>query len=115
LLRAPIAPGSTVSTDADGIARRLDERGDEPRSVCPAAGEFARHEDGDGSCAVHVDTPEGFWSPLWSWLRLRRGIAKEWSLGLGSFEFVPTVRRRGKTLLGSLIELLVRPSPRNIG
>jgi hypothetical protein len=32
---------------------------------------------------------------------------------LGFFEFVHNVRRRGKALLGALIELLVAPTPRN--
>ena len=36
-------------------------------------------------------------------------------LYLGFFEFVHNVRRRGKALLGSLMGLLLRPSPRNAG
>ena len=36
-------------------------------------------------------------------------------LYLGSFEFVHNVRRRGKALLGALVELLLRPSPRITG
>jgi len=36
-------------------------------------------------------------------------------LDLGFFEFVHDVRRRGKALLGALIELLVAPTPRNAG
>ena len=54
-----------------------DPREGEPTSV--AAGEFARDDDGDGFCEVHVNTLEGFF------------------------------RRRGKALLGSLIGLLVAP------
>ena len=42
------------------------------------------------------------------WLRPHRGISQEkLPLYLGFFEFVHNVRRRGKALLGSLIELLV--------
>jgi transposase len=78
------------------------------------AGEFARDEDGDGFCEVHVNTLEGSWSLLLSWLRPNRGISQErLPLYLGFFEFVHNVRRRGKALLGSLIELLV--APRNPG
>jgi hypothetical protein len=44
------------------------------------------------------------------------GISHEKSpLYLGFFEFVHNVRRRGKALLEALIELLVRPTPRNAG
>ncbi len=116
LIRATIAPGSMVYTDEYDIYHRLGEWGYEHRSVCHAAGEFARDEDGDGFCEVHVNTLEGFWSLLRSWLRPHRGISQEkLPLYLGFFEFVHNVRKRGKALLGSLIELLVGPGPRNAG
>jgi transposase len=61
-----------------------------------------------GVCEVHVNTMAGFWSLLRSWLRPHRGISQEkLSLYLGFFEFVHNVRKRGKALLGALIELLV--------
>jgi transposase len=48
------------------------------------------------------------WSLLRSWLRPHRGIAQEkLPLYWGFFEFVHNVRKRGKALLGALIELLV--------
>ena len=51
---------------------------------------------------------EGFWSLLRNWLRPHRGISQETlPLYLGFFEFVHNVRKRGKALLGALIELLV--------
>jgi len=78
------------------------------KSVNHGRGEFARDEDGDGFCEVHVNTMEGFWSLLRSWLRPHRGISQEkLPLYLGFFEFVHNVRKRGKSLLGALIELLV--------
>src|SRR4051794_14470961 len=50
--------------------------------------------------------PDGFWSLLRSWLH--RGISQEkLPLYLGFFQFVHNARRRGKALLGSLIEALV--------
>jgi len=71
-------------------------------------GEFARDEDGDGFCEVHVNTMEGFWSLVRSWLRPHRGISQEkLSVYLGFFEFIHNVRKRGKALLPALIELLV--------
>jgi transposase len=40
--------------------------------VCHSRGEYARDEDGDGFHEVHVNTMEGFWSLLRSWLRPHR-------------------------------------------
>jgi len=114
LIRQTIAPGTAVFTDEYDISARLPQWGYAHRTVCHAAGEFARDDDGDGSCEVHVNTLEGFWSLLRSWLRPHRGISQErLPLYLGFFEFVHNVRRRGKALLGSLLGLLV--APRNPG
>jgi transposase len=114
LIKQTITPGSVVYTDAYDIYARLPEWGYTHRTVCHAAGEFARDEDGDGFCEVHVNKVEGFWSLLRSWLRTHRGISQErLPLYLGFFEFVPNVRKRGKALLASLVELLV--APRNPG
>jgi transposase-like protein len=108
LIKRTIAPGAEVYTDEYDIYGRLSQGGYTHHTVCHAAGDFARDDDGDGSCKVHVNTLEGFWSLLRSWLRPHRGISQErLPLYLGFFEFVPNVRRRGKTLLGSLIGLLV--------
>jgi len=105
-----IAPGSLVYTDEYNIYDRLPEWGYEHKSVNHAAGEYARDEDGDGFHKVHVNTMEGFWSLLRSWLRPQRGISQEklpWYLGF--FEFVHNVRRRGKALLHALLTVLVAP------
>ncbi len=116
LIRATIAPGSIVYTDEYDIYARLPEWGDTHRTACHAAGEYARDDDGDGSCEVHVNTPEGLWSLLRGWLRPHRGVAQEeLPLYLGLFESVHDVRRRGKALLGALVGLLLQPSPRNSG
>ncbi len=86
--------------DADRAIRALKDLGSE--------GEYARDEDGDGFCEVHVNTIEGFWSLLRSWLRPHRGISQEkLPLYLGFFQFVHNARRRGKALLGTLVAALV--------
>jgi transposase-like protein len=114
LVRETITKGSVVYTDEYGIDARLPEWGYTHHTVCHAAGEFARDDDGDGFCEVHVNTREGFWSLLRSWLRPHRGISQErLPLYLGFFAFVHNVRRRGKALLGALVGLLV--APRNPG
>ena len=100
--------GTLVHTDEYDVYARLDEWGYGHKTVCHARGEYARDEDGDGFCEVHVNTIEGFWSLLRSWLRPHRGISQEkLPLYLGFFQFVHNARRRGKALLGTLIAALV--------
>src|SRR5450759_265410 len=113
LIIKTIAPGSLVYTDEYDIYDSLPAWGYQHKSVNHAGGEFARDEDGDGFHEVHVNTLEGFWSLLRSWLRPHRGISQEkLPIYLGFFEFTHNVRARGKSVLGSLIGLLVAP-PRN--
>ena len=110
VLTSTIVPGTQVYTDEYDIYHRLPEWGYPHKSVNHSAGEYARDEDGDGFHEVHVNTMEGFWSLLRSWLRPHRGISQEklpWYLGF--FEFVHNVRRRGKALLHALLAVLVAP------
>jgi len=107
-IKDTIMPGTLIYTDEYSIYARLQSWGYTHKSVNHGRGEFARDEDGDGIYEVHVNTMEGFWSLLRSWLRPHRGISQEkLPLYLGFFEFVHNVRKRGKALLGALIELLV--------
>jgi transposase-like protein len=107
-IEATIMPGTLVYTDEYNIYCRLPEWGYEHKTVNHGAGEYARDEDGDGFHEVHVNTMEGFWSLLRSWLRPHRGISQEkLPIYLGFFEFVHNVKKRGKALLGSLVHLLV--------
>src|SRR5262249_19744091 len=76
----------------NSIYARLRTGGYDHKSVNHGRGEFARDEDGDGVYEVHVNTMEGFWSLLRSWLRPHRGISQEkLPLYLGFFEFVHTL------------------------
>ena len=112
LMKDTIESGTLVYTDEYSIYARLETWGYDHKSVNHGRGEFARDEDGDGFCEVHVNTMEGFWSLLRSWLRPHRGISQEkLPLYLGFFEFVHNVRKRGKALLGALIELLISTDP----
>lgn len=109
LIQSTISLGSLVFTDEYSIYDRLTEWGYGHKTVNHSLGEFARDEDGDGFHEVHVNTMEGFWSLLRSWLRPHRGISQEkLPIYLGFFEFIHNVRMRGKKLLHSLLELLVR-------
>jgi transposase-like protein len=62
LIQRTIARGSTVYTDEDNIYARLTESGDEHQTANHGARRYARDDDGDGKCEVHVNTIEGFWS-----------------------------------------------------
>jgi len=107
-----IKQGTLVNTDEYNIYCRLTEWGYEHKTVCHAIGEYARDEDGDGFHEVHVNTMEGFWSLLRSWLRPHRGISQErLPIYVGFFQFVHNVRRRGNSLLRSLVETLVSTNP----
>ena len=108
LIQTTIAPGTLVYTDAYNIYSRLEGWGYDHESVCHSAGEYARDDDGDGFCEIHVNTMEGFWSLLRSWLRPHRGLSQAYlPLYLGFFEFVHNIRRRGKALLSALLALLL--------
>ena len=110
IIMTTIAQGTLIHTDEYQIYDRLPEWGYTHKSVCHSKGEYARDEDGDGFCEVHVNTMEGFWSLLRSWLRPHRGISQEkLPLYLGFFQFIHNVRARGKALLSSLVAALVAP------
>ena len=93
IIEATVVTGTLIHTDEYNIHAR---------------GEYARDDDGDGFCEVHVDTIEGFGSLLRSRLRPHRGISQEkLAVYLGFFQFVHNARRRGKALLGALVAALV--------
>ena len=77
VIEAAVTKGALVHTDEYDVYARLEEWGYEHKTVCHGRGEYARDEDGDGFCEVHVNTTEGFWSLLRSWLRPHRGISQE--------------------------------------
>ena len=113
-IKATIAKGTTVFTDEYDIYSKLTEWGFTHRTVNHSKKEYARDEDGDGFHEVHVNTMEGFWSLLRSWLRPHRGLSQEkLPIYLAFFQFVHNVRKRGKALLESLIQSLVAVPPRN--
>lgn len=108
LIKATISAATLIYTDQYNIYARLEQWGYQHKTVNHSQGEYARDEDGDGFDEVHVNTMEGFWSLLRSWLRPHRGISQEkLPLYLGFFEFVHNVRKRGKALLPSLLHLLL--------
>ncbi len=108
LIRQTVQAGTLVYTDEYSIYNRLQEWGYAHKSVNHGAGEYARDEDGDGFHEVHVNTMEGFWSLLRSWLRPHRGISQEkLPLYLAFFECLHNIRRRGQAALHSLLSVLL--------
>src|ERR671926_931473 len=108
VIAAAVAEGARVHTDEYASYARLEAWGYRHKTVRHARGEYARDEDGDGFCEVHVNTAEGLWSLSRSWLRPHRGISQEkLPAYLGFFQVVYNARRRGKALLGTLVASLV--------
>ena len=108
VIEATVAEGALVHTGEYDVYARLGERGYGHKTVCHARGEYARDEDGDGFCEVHVNTMEGVWSLLRSRLRPHRGVSQEkLPAYLGFFQAVHNARHRGKALLRTLVAALV--------
>jgi len=111
-IQSCIQSGSTVYTDEYVIYANLTQLGYEHKTVNHGSGEYARDEDGDGFHEVHVNTQEGCWSLLRSWLRPHRGISQEkLPKYLAFFEFVHNVKNRGKALICSLLENFLCKKP----
>jgi transposase len=110
IINDTVIKGSLIYSDEYDIYDRLQEWGYKHKTVCHSKGEYARDEDNDGFCEVHINTMEGFWSLLRSWLRPHRGISQEkLPIYLSFFQFVHNARKRGKSLLGALVGAIVQP------
>lgn len=108
IIKSIILPGTLIYTDEYSIYGSLSNNGYLHKTVNHGSGEYARDEDGDEFHEVHVNTMEGFWSLLRSWLRPHRGISQEkLPLYLGFFEFVHNAKKRGKALLESLVKVVL--------
>jgi len=94
VITAAVTPGTLVHTDEYSIYARLPAWGYGHKTVCHARGEYAQDE--DGLCEVHVNTMEGFWSLLRSWLRPHRGISQD-KLPLYLAWLLPIRARRAPT------------------
>ena len=95
IIAATVAKGTLIHTAEYGIYARLPVWGYQHKTVCHGRGEYARDEDGDGFCEVHVNTIEGFWSLLRSWLRPHRGLSHETERSAVAFLNVSVARENG--------------------
>jgi transposase-like protein len=102
VMRQTIQSGTLIFTDEYAIYNQLEAWGYIHKTVNHAQAEYARDEDEDGFCEVHVNTMAGFWSLLRSWLRPHRGISQEQlPIYLAFFEFVHTATRSRISVSGS--------------
>jgi transposase-like protein len=109
LIMQTVMPGTLINTDEYAIYGRLTDWGYHHKTVNHSIGEYARDEDGDGFHEIHVNTMEGLWSLLRSWLRPHRGLSQhKLPLYLAFFEFVYNLKRRGKRLLYALLAILLK-------
>jgi transposase-like protein len=69
-------PMATANTDEWPASSGLPAVGRRPVTVCHAAGEWARDDDGDGIREVHDNTSEGIWTGLRNFVRPFRGANK---------------------------------------
>lgn len=98
----------TVATSNEyTLYDRLTQWGYDHHTVTHSQAKYARDDHGDGFHEVHVNTMEGFWSLLRSWLRPHRGISQaQLPLYLAFFEFVHNIRRHRKALLHALLDII---------
>jgi transposase len=75
-VRGATGPTTTVNTDEWGAYQGLPALGRRHVTVCHAAGEWARDDDGDGIREVHNNTQEGIGTGLRNFLRTCRGVNK---------------------------------------
>ena len=108
IITKAVTPCRLVHIDEYDIHARLSAWGYGHETVCHACGEYARDEEGDDFHEVPVNTIEGAWSLLRSWLRPHHGLSQgKLPLYPSFFQFVHNARQRGKALLGTFVGTLV--------
>jgi transposase len=110
---ATTAEGTRVYTDEWSGYHHLPELGRPHATVCHASGEWARDDDGDGVREVHINTLEGIWTGVRNFLRIFRGVSKEY-LGqyIGIFEWGYKIKSVTREFLRALlgVEVVTNPS-----
>ena len=99
---------ATVYTDEWQAYSQLPATGRAHASVChtPGQREWARDDDGDGVREVHCNTMEGIWTGLRNFLRLFRGVNKEY---LGQYTAVFQMSHNLKEITPALLRAMMSP------
>jgi transposase len=75
-------------------------------TVCHGEHEWARDDDGDRHCEVHVNTAEGCWTGLRNFLRPFRGVHKRYLAGyVAIYEFSVNLKTISPAFLADLVRL----------
>ena len=106
--REATRPPARVPTDERGGSNRLAETGCSRASVCHAAGEWARDDDGDGVREVHCNTQEGIWTHVRTFLRRFYGVSKWY---LAQYEAVFQWGYNIKTVTDEFLRILLGIPP----
>jgi transposase len=97
-------PMATVNTDEWRGYNGLPAIGRDRSTVCHAAREWARDDDGDGVREVHVNTLEGLWTGMRNFLRPFRGVNKKYLYQyVAMFEWGYNVKRATPEFLWALL------------
>jgi transposase-like protein len=109
-------PGATVYTDEWSGYVHLPELGRPHSTVCHAPGrrEWARDDDGDGVREVHNNTLEGIWTGVRNFLRIFRGVNKEYlDQYIAIFEWSYKIKKVTLVFLRALlgVKVVTNPSP----
>ncbi len=114
VIQKMVSPGTLIFTEEYSIYARLTQWGYGHKSVNHGQGEYARDEDGDGFHEVHVNTMEGLWSLLRSWLRPHRGISQDkLPLYLGNFIVRSQCQKTGQNPVAISIRVPSQVDPWN--
>lgn len=99
---------TAVFTDEWQAYDHLPETGRTHASVChtPGQREWARDDDGDGLREVHCNTLEGIWTGLRNYLRLFRGVNKEY---LSQYTAVFEAGHNRKEVTPTLLRAMMTP------
>jgi transposase-like protein len=66
--------------------------------------EWARHDDGDGIREIHVNTIEGMWTDVRTFLRLFKGVNKRFFAGyIAMVEFRRNIKRVSPDFIAALV------------
>ena len=104
VVRQASCPTAMVYTDEWSGYDRLPEIGRSHATVCHAAREWARDDDGDGVREVHCNTLEGIWTGLRNFLRTFRGVSKKYlHQYVGIFQWGYVVKRATPEFLRALL------------
>jgi transposase-like protein len=106
VVREASRPMAAVNTDEWRGYNGLPAIGRRHSTVCHAAREWARDDDGDGVREVHCNTLEGLWTGLRNFLRPFRGVNKVYLYQyVAMFEWGYNVKRATAEFLWALLDV----------